>query len=159
MGNGVYYTLFIVSVGNSILNPGATFNSNWCFRFKAINMPLLYQFAEYVVKLSTETGIMCDPFYIVKTARAMMLEMKRNPGRFKGSRILFIHTGKNSHLFVEYCHRELSEDQPPLVGFHECIDLFLGWLCREEFPNLSVVKSCTLLLHILENLHCFKHVI
>ena len=35
-----------------------------------------------------------DPVYNIKAIRGMIHEMKNNPGRFKGHRILYIHTGK-----------------------------------------------------------------
>jgi len=37
---------------------------------------------------------MVDPVYNIKAIRGMLHEMKKNPGRFKGHRILYIHTGK-----------------------------------------------------------------
>jgi len=36
---------------------------------------------------------MVDPVYNIKAIRGMLHETKKNPGRFKGHRILYIHTG------------------------------------------------------------------
>ncbi|CAH3145905.1 unnamed protein product [Pocillopora meandrina] len=48
---------------------------------------------EDIVEISRTTGIMVDPVYNVKAIRGMLHEMNTNPGRFKGHRILYIHTG------------------------------------------------------------------
>ena len=37
---------------------------------------------------------MVDPVYNIKAIRGMLHEMVNNPGRFKGHKILYIHTGK-----------------------------------------------------------------
>ena len=34
-----------------------------------------------------------DRVYSAKAAHGMVMEMQNNPGRFKGTRILFLHTG------------------------------------------------------------------
>ena len=49
---------------------------------------------EDIVEISRTTGIMVDPVYNVKAIRGMLHEMNTNPGRFKGDRILYIHTGE-----------------------------------------------------------------
>ena len=49
---------------------------------------------EDIVEISRKTGIMVDPVYNVKSIRRMLHEMNTNPGRFKGHRILYIHTGE-----------------------------------------------------------------
>ena len=49
---------------------------------------------EDIVEISRTTGIMVDPVYNVKSIRRMLHEMNTNPGRFKGHRILYIHTGE-----------------------------------------------------------------
>ena len=49
---------------------------------------------EDIVEISRTTGIMVDPVYNVKAIRGMLHEMNTNPGRFKGHRILYIHTGE-----------------------------------------------------------------
>ena len=50
--------------------------------------------AESILEISNTTGIMVDPVYNIKAIRGKLHEMKNNPGRFKGHRILYIHTGK-----------------------------------------------------------------
>ena len=39
------------------------------------------------------TGIILDSVYTAKAARGMVEELNKNPARFKGNKILFIHTG------------------------------------------------------------------
>jgi len=48
---------------------------------------------ESIIEISSSTGIFVDPVYNIKPVRGMLTEMKNNPGRFKGRRILYIHTG------------------------------------------------------------------
>ena len=52
-----------------------------------------YQIAENIFEISRTTGILVDPVYNIKAIRGMLTEMKNNPGRLKGKRILYIHTG------------------------------------------------------------------
>ncbi len=40
------------------------------------------------------TGLSLDPCYTLKGVRGMLGEMNSNPTRFKGTRILYIHTGQ-----------------------------------------------------------------
>ena len=46
-----------------------------------------------LVEISSQTGIVLDPVYTLKGVRGMLIELKMNPKRFKGNRILYIHTG------------------------------------------------------------------
>ena len=50
---------------------------------------------ELLLEVSTQTGVVLDTTFTVKALRGLLSEMKKNPGRFKGRRILFIHTGTN----------------------------------------------------------------
>ncbi|XP_022788903.1 bifunctional D-cysteine desulfhydrase/1-aminocyclopropane-1-carboxylate deaminase, mitochondrial-like isoform X2 [Stylophora pistillata] len=54
---------------------------------------------EYILEISSSTGVLLDPVYNIKTVRGMLAEMTNNPKRFKGNRILFIHTGGCFGLF------------------------------------------------------------
>ncbi|EDO45249.1 predicted protein [Nematostella vectensis] len=54
---------------------------------------------EDIVRISSTTGIMLDPVYTIKSVRGMLAEMKNNPSRFKGKRVLYIHTGGVFGLF------------------------------------------------------------
>lgn len=92
---------------------------------------LLLFISEGVVKFSTDTGIICDPIYIGKTARAMVLEMKTNPSRFKGSRVLFIHTGKYSY---HVCHFKLY------LHFIFCRSIVVHFLHSDV--NMSLYIKC-----------------
>ena len=49
---------------------------------------------EDVMEISRTTGIMVDPVYKVKAIRGMLHKTETNSGRFKGHRILYIHTGE-----------------------------------------------------------------
>lgn len=48
---------------------------------------------DYILEVSRQTGIILDPVYTGKAVRGLLQEMSGNPGRFKGRRILYIHTG------------------------------------------------------------------
>ena len=47
---------------------------------------------EQIADLISKTGIFCDPVYTWKGLKGTIGEFKRNRNRFKGKRILFIHT-------------------------------------------------------------------
>ena len=49
--------------------------------------------ADAIVDVMSHTGISLDPEFSVKSYLGMVGEMKRNPSRFKGNRVLYIHTG------------------------------------------------------------------
>ena len=55
--------------------------------------------ADSIIEISRTTGILLDPVYNIKAIRGMITEMKNNPRRFKGQRILYIHTGKSAVVF------------------------------------------------------------
>ena len=61
---------------------------------------LCYQIAENIIEISRTTGILVDPVYNIKAIRGMLTEMKNNPGRFKGKRVLYIHTGTRFHHYL-----------------------------------------------------------
>ncbi|XP_033760439.1 putative D-cysteine desulfhydrase 1, mitochondrial isoform X2 [Pecten maximus] len=48
---------------------------------------------EFIMNVSQQSGIMLDPVYSGKAARGLMEELRSNPDRFQGNRILFLHTG------------------------------------------------------------------
>ena len=80
-----------------------------------------YQIAENIVEISRTTGKLVDPVYNIKAIRGMLTEMKNNPGRFRGKRILCIHTGTIFHHCLP----------PSDVVFNLCF--------------LSLIKSCQML--------------
>ena len=49
--------------------------------------------AELVIAVMSETGIAVDTTFTAKAVLGMLCEMKTRPDRFRGNRILFIHTG------------------------------------------------------------------
>ena len=44
--------------------------------------------------------MLVDPVYNIKAIRGMLTQMKNNPGRFKGKRILSINTGTICHHYI-----------------------------------------------------------
>ena len=59
----------------------------------------MYVYIAQLVDISTRTGVTLDPVYTLKGVRGMLGEMNTNPQRFKGKRILYIHTGGIFGLF------------------------------------------------------------
>ena len=49
---------------------------------------------DFVLDVAAKTGVILDPVYTGKTAMGLVHELNHNRSRFKGNRILFIHTGK-----------------------------------------------------------------
>jgi len=48
---------------------------------------------ELLLNIAQSTGVILDPAYTLKAVRGMLEEMEFNPSRFKGKRVLFLHTG------------------------------------------------------------------
>lgn len=48
---------------------------------------------EFIMEVSQKTGIFLDPVYTGKAVLGLVKELKSNPSRFHGNRILYIHTG------------------------------------------------------------------
>lgn len=48
---------------------------------------------EQLIEIGQSTGVILDPVYTLKATRGMLQEMSENPSRFKGRRVLFLHTG------------------------------------------------------------------
>lgn len=48
---------------------------------------------DLLLRTSSHSGVMLDPVYTVKAVNGMLTEMANNPQRFKGKRVLFVHTG------------------------------------------------------------------
>ena len=67
------------------------------------SLPLL---AEPVVSIFGTTGIALDTVFTGKAVLGMLSEMKRCPSRFRGNRILFIHTGRWAQKLMS--HKSLS---------------------------------------------------
>ncbi|KAL5005385.1 hypothetical protein ScPMuIL_018841 [Solemya velum] len=53
----------------------------------------------FLAEVSSTTGIMVDPVYTGKAVRGLVQELNKNPHRFKGRRVLFLHTGGIFGLF------------------------------------------------------------
>ena len=54
---------------------------------------------DFLISVSSSTGIMLDPVYTGKAARGLVKELQNSPEKFKGDRILFLHTGKDRMCF------------------------------------------------------------
>ena len=66
----------------------------------------MYIFTEQLVNIAATTGIVLDPTYTLKGVQGLLGEMEKNPARFKGKRILHIHTGAATSgiiVFVIMC--------------------------------------------------------
>ena len=46
-----------------------------------------------LIKIASSTGIVLDPTYTLKGVQGLLGELEKNPARFKGNRILYLHTG------------------------------------------------------------------
>ena len=56
------------------------------------------------MSVASETGVILDTIYTGKAVLGMLSEMRVNPDRFRGNRILFINTGLgHSCLFFYSC--------------------------------------------------------
>ena len=60
------------------------------------------------------TGIILDSVYTAKAARGMVEELNKNPARFKGNKILFIHTGIDCNSFKTVSSSNRFQDNDPL---------------------------------------------
>ena len=62
---------------------------------------------DLILNVFLKTGLSLDLDFTVKAVRGMLEEMKNNPSRFQGKRVLFIHTGKEIRLYgVRRCGSE-----------------------------------------------------
>ena len=51
--------------------------------------------SDLLVSICQETGVLLDYCYTVKAVKGLLNELKVNPARFNGKRILYVHTGKD----------------------------------------------------------------
>ena len=89
-----------------------------------------------LLEIFTTTGVPLDPMYTLKAVRGMKAELEKNPGRFAGKRVLYVHTGG---LFGLYDGRM---DQP-LLNYPHTSQVFHHKdteLCKslEDGSNLSL---------------------
>ena len=49
---------------------------------------------DLILEVILKTGLSLDPDFTAKAVRGMLGEMKNNPTRFQGRRVLFLHTGE-----------------------------------------------------------------
>ena len=62
--------------------------------------------SEQLIEIASSTGIVLDPTYTLKGVQGLLGELEKNPTRFKGNRILHIHTGRCTYfsVIVLYIH-------------------------------------------------------
>ena len=53
----------------------------------------MVRFVGLLAEVASTTGIILDPVYTVKAVKGMLEEMTLHPERFKGRRVLYVHTG------------------------------------------------------------------
>lgn len=63
----------------------------------------VYIITEQLVTIAATTGIILDPTYTLKGVQGLLGEMEKNPARFKGKRILHIHTGMYINNSIIVC--------------------------------------------------------
>ena len=61
--------------------------------FCLIAFPSILYTSAQLVDIVSSTGLSLDPVYTLKGVRGLLAEMGKNPGRFAGKRVLYIHTG------------------------------------------------------------------
>ena len=59
-----------------------------------------------LVDIVSSTGLSLDPVYTLKGVRGLLAEMGKNPGRFAGERVLYIHTGAPTAYYYTGTARE-----------------------------------------------------
>ncbi|PKU72589.1 putative D-cysteine desulfhydrase 1, mitochondrial isoform X2 [Dendrobium catenatum] len=65
---------------------------------------------QFVKDTAAETGVILDPVYSGKAAYALLKDISANPTKWKGRKILFIHTGGLLGLFDKF------EQLAPMIG-------------------------------------------
>ncbi|KAL8233202.1 hypothetical protein R6Q57_002980 [Mikania cordata] len=65
---------------------------------------------KFVKEIAETTGVILDPVYSGKAAYGMMKDMAKNPTKWEGRKILFIHTGGLLGLF------DKNDEMAPLIG-------------------------------------------
>ena len=96
---------------------------------------------DFVLDVAAKTGIILDPVYTGKTAMGLVHELNHNRSRFKGNRILFIHTGKRwgqacLHDETEILHKKWFNLSP----FYSFLHFQFGKYLRFHTSNVSVSK-------------------
>lgn len=62
--------------------------------WNALSLFISISSVEFIMNIGATTGVVLDPTYTGKAVRGLVSELNNNPSRFKGNKILFIHTGK-----------------------------------------------------------------
>ena len=65
-------------------------------------IPHVLYFTDFICDVSRKTGIILDATYTGKAALGLVKELKENPQRFNGNKILFIHTGELTLTTLKY---------------------------------------------------------
>ena len=72
-------------------------------------LEMFFTIVEKIMEISSTTGVMVDPVYNIKAVTGLLSEMKNNPSRFNGRRILYIHTGRQN--YPSLCYRGIAQSQ------------------------------------------------
>jgi len=80
---------------------------------------------DMLVETCQSTGILLDYCYSMKAVKGMLNEMTNNPQRFKGHRILFIHTGGTFSIFDETILQSKLLQEQKVNIWHELDSLSL----------------------------------
>ena len=67
--------------------------------------------------MASETGVILDTIYTGKAVLGMLSEMRVNPHRFRGNRILFINTGVSIAIKYLTCLDMCAPPPPPQVEY------------------------------------------
>ncbi|KAK6145453.1 hypothetical protein DH2020_022273 [Rehmannia glutinosa] len=71
----------------------------------------------FIKEIAEATGVVLDPVYSGKAAYGMMKDMARNPEKWEGRKVMFIHTGGVLSLF------DKTEQMASLVGTWRRLDI------------------------------------
>lgn len=69
------------------------------------------QDAEQLISIAATTGIVLDLTYTNKAVKGLLTEFHVNPARFKGNRILFIHTGGIFGLYDQRIDKAIKQHE------------------------------------------------
>ena len=71
-----------------------------------------------LLEIFTSTGVPLDPVYTLKGVRGMRAELTKNPERFAGKRVLYVHTGGMFGLYDGRMDQSLLNHHSTNQVFH-----------------------------------------
>ena len=84
-----------------------------------------------LLEITTGTGIVLDPVYTLKGVRGMLAEMRTNPTRFLGKRVLYLHTGWRISTPPLYSAEKVIGELDVLI----CIQLLKIVILETKYPS------------------------